>query len=179
MPGERRTLRSNKSDSSPSANGEKPRSNSQSSSSNKDKPAPTRSTSSKGKTAPGKNGSTSLAQDMNGDKPRLNGTDPVENGVNGAEDVEMDEEDADSTAPSKRSRDKEGDEEMTVVVPPAKGQKLSGNPDPDKQGDVTMEGVESTDSKQTTEETVDPRTKAITGELSASRYTLPGLYRCA
>lgn len=169
MPAERRTLRSNKSDTSSSANGEKARSNSQSSASNKDKPAPTRSTSSKSKTLPGKKGSTTTGQDMNGDKPHINGSDPVENGVNGTEDVEMDEERTDSTVQSKRSRDKEGDEEMTVVVPPAKGQKLSGEPDPAKEADVVMDGDGSTTPKEPMEEVVDPKVKAITGKPSTSR----------
>ena len=114
---------------------------------------------------------------MNGDKPHINGTDPVENGVNGTEDVEMDEEPTDSTAPSKRSRDKEGDEEMTVVVPPAKGQKLSGDPDPTKQADVVMDGADTAAVKEAEEEVVDPKVKAINGELNVlvPNYLLPSI----
>lgn len=93
----------------------------------------------------------------------MNGTDPVENGVNGTDDVEMTEEVSDATSPSKHTRDKDGDEEMTVVVPPSKGPKLSGEPDPDKEEDVLMEGVESASPKKPEEQTVDPQAKAISG----------------
>jgi 26S proteasome regulatory subunit N3 len=158
---ERRTLRSNKSDTS--ANGEKPRSNS-SSSSNKDKPAPTRTASSKGRSFPAKKGGpTAATKDMGGDKPHLNGTDPVENGVSGTDDVEMGEDGPDSSVPKKSSKDKEGEEEMTVVVPPSKGTKLSGVPEPDKEGDVIMEGAENETPPKPDEEEEDPAVKLITG----------------
>ena len=90
MPGERRNLRSSK-DTSSETNGEKARSNSQSSSS-KDKPVPTRTTSSKGKAQPGKK-----------DKPTANGG-PVENGVNGAEDVDMVDDGAEKVKVNRQGR---------------------------------------------------------------------------
>uniref|UniRef100_A0A093VA55 Putative 26S proteasome regulatory subunit rpn3 n=1 Tax=Talaromyces marneffei PM1 TaxID=1077442 RepID=A0A093VA55_TALMA len=105
MPVERRSLRSNsKGDTSSSTNGEKSRANSNTASS-KDKAAPTtRSAANKAKSAPAKkavtgkgasSSNTANNNTMSGDQPQRNGTDPVENGVNGSEDVEMEEDTAD------------------------------------------------------------------------------------
>ncbi|KAI9881220.1 MAG: 26S proteasome non-ATPase regulatory subunit [Pleopsidium flavum] len=161
MPGERRSLRSNKSESSSSTNGEKARSDSQSSSSNKDKPAPTRTSSAKGKAPPAKKGSaTSVAKDMSGNKPHTNGTDPVENGVNGTDDVEMGDYASNSVDKPRAAKDKDGDEEMTVVVPPLKGSKLAGETGKDDEGDVAMEGIEKADAEKP-EEKIDPAAKAV------------------
>lgn len=162
MPAERRSLRSNsKSD----ANGEKARSNSQSSSSNKDKPAPARAAANKAKSAPPKKGSSAKSANSNmggHDKPHTNGSDPVENGVNGTEDVDMEEDTAGGpTSSIKSNRDRDGDEKMTVVVPPSKGPRLSGEPGQDKE-DVAMEGVEDVDADKG-ESDVDPKAKAVQG----------------
>ena len=145
---ERRNLRSNRSD---TTNGEKSQSNSQSSSSNKDRPPHTR-TNSKGKGSPTKK--TASAKDMSGDKHHMNGG-PVENGVNGTEDVEMDDS-------SKGKKDHDGDEEMTVVVPPPKGQKPFGGAGQDKEEDVAMEGTEDA---RTDEQNA--QAKAVTGVFPA------------
>jgi 26S proteasome regulatory subunit N3 len=70
--------------------------------------------------------------------PHTNGTDPVENGVSGTKDVEMKD---DAPAPlkgGKSKKAKEGEEEMTVVVPPSKGSKLSVPLPKDDDGDVDM-----------------------------------------
>ena len=166
MPAERRTLRSNKSETSSSANGEKPRSDSQSSPNKKDRPAPNRSASSRSKSISNKKGATTLAKDMSGDKPQMNGngSDPLENGVNGTDDLEMDQDSSKSTGKTKPGKDKDGDEEMTVVVPPAKGSKLSGEPAKDDEGDVAMNGATEDDVKEPAEPVVDPKSKAITGK---------------
>ena len=101
MPGERRTLRSNKEN-------------------------PSRTTSSKGKVASSpKGGVNGSAKDGNSDRPQTNGTESVENGVNGTEDVEMAEDESEQV---KIGSTKDGDEEMTVVVPPPKSSKLNGEP---------------------------------------------------
>ena len=152
MPGERRTLRSSKETSS--TNGEEPRSNSQSSSSNKDKPVPTRATSSKGKTlatkkTPGKEASE--------DKPQTNGTEPVENGINGTEDVDMVD---DGPEKVKVGTSNEGEDEITVVVPPPKSSKLSGEPSKDEEGDVAME---NTDKGHGVSPGLDPTAKTVAG----------------
>lgn len=157
MPGEtRRTLRSSK-ESSSSANGEKARPDSQSTSSNKDKPVPTRATS-KGKSFPPKKGSSyPSGKEEPGDK-QTNGSEPTENGVNGVEDVEM----ADDQI--KPGQGKEGEDEMTVVVPPPKSSTLSGAPSKDEEGDVVMDDTEATENEEPATEKVDPVAKAISGQ---------------
>lgn len=163
MPAERRSLRSNsKSDNSSSANGGKAPSNSQNPSSNKDKSAPGRTASNKAKSAPTKKSANSASKSDMGDRDqaRANGSDPVENGVNGSEDIEMGEDTAGApTSSFNTSKDRQGDEKMTVVVPPTKGSRLPG--DQDKEGDVAMEGDEVADAQKADE--VDPKAKAIQG----------------
>ncbi|CAG8207007.1 unnamed protein product [Penicillium nalgiovense] len=159
MPAERRSLRSNnKSDTSSSANGEKANSNSQSSGA-KDKAPTTRAAANKAKSAPTKKDDTKGAS--NGkmgedDQSHTNGSKSTENGVNGSEDVEMGEDTAGApTSSSNTSKDRKSNEKMTVVVPPTKGSRSSG-----QEEDVTMEGVEDGDVENTEPE-VDPTTKAI------------------
>lgn len=178
MPVERRSLRSNsKSDTSSSANGEKARSNSQSSTSNKDKTAPTtRSAANKAKSAPAKKGAAGRSASnsnntVGGDQPHANSSEPVENGVNGVEDVEMEEDTAGGpTSSIQTNKDRHGDE-MTVVVPPSKGSRLSGqlaqDAKKDQEGDVSMEGTEEKEAKETEPES-DPRAKTVQGELGAA-----------
>ena len=165
MPAERRSLRSNnKSDTSSSANGEKARSNSQSSSA-KDKAAPTtRAAANKAKSAPAKKGAKGASNGMeDNDQSHVNGSKSTENGVNGSEDVEMGEDTAGAPTSSFNTRkDRNGDEKMTVVVPPTKGSKSSGKAGQEKE-DVTMEGAEDGDAEKTEPE-IDPTAKAIQGE---------------
>lgn len=159
MPGERRNLRSNNKESSPSTNGEKARSDSQSSSSNKDKPVPTR-TSSKGNAFYSKEGSiNSAVKDTAGDKPHTNGAEPVENGVNGSKDVDMSDDEQDHAKPSINT---DGDEDMTVVVPPPKGSKPPGESVLDPTGDVPMENAETDEGDMAETEKIDTKAKAIT-----------------
>ncbi|KAJ5937406.1 26S proteasome regulatory subunit rpn3 [Penicillium verhagenii] len=164
MPAERRSLRSNnKSDASSSANGEKARSNSQSSSA-KDKAAPTtRAAANKAKASPAKKGAAKGANNGMGedDQSHINGSKSTENGVNGSEDVEMGEDTAGAPKSSFNTRkDRNGNEKMTVVVPPTKGFKSSHKAGQDKDEDVTMDGSED-DGAEKTEPEVDPTTKAI------------------
>lgn len=159
MPGERRNLRSSKETSS-QTNGEKARSDSQSSSS-KDKPVPTRATSSKGKAVPPKKAMTNSAKDGSEDKPQTNGNGPIENGVNGTEDVEMAD---DSAVAVKVGTGKDGEDEMVLVVPPPKSSKLSGEPGKDGEGDVAMENTEHAETGQPESETIDPKIKAVSGQ---------------
>ena len=165
MPAERRSLRSNKSDAS--ANGDAGRSNSQNSASNtKGKPAaPTRSASGRSKAQQAKKVTTKAA---NGDQPQQppNGSvDPVENGVNSSEDVEMGDGDdvVNGSATNKQKQDEDGDDEMTVVVPPSKALNSSGGADKE-QGDIAMEEAEVDEAKKL-EENVNAAEKALTGKL--------------
>ena len=81
-----------------------------------------RKPSAKGKAVPSKKANVNgSSNEGSREKPQINGTESNENGINGTEDVEM------------------GDEEMTVVVPPAKGTKLNGDPGKDAQEDTSME----------------------------------------
>jgi 26S proteasome regulatory subunit N3 len=100
---------------------------------------------------------------MGGDQ--TNGSDPVENGVNGVEDVEMEEDTAGGpTSSVQTSKDHDGDE-MTVVVPPSKSSRLSGQDNKkDQEGDIAMEGTEEKDSNETEPE-IDPQVKAVQGEF--------------
>lgn len=162
---ERRSLRSNnKSDTSSSTNGEKARSDSQNSPA-KDKAAPTtRAAANKAKAAPAKKGAAKGASDAGmgeDDKSNVNGSKSTENGVNGSEDVEMEEDTAGApTSSINSSKNRNGDEKMTVVVPPTKGSK-SEKSRQEKDGDVTMEGAEDADADAEPE--IDPTTKAIQG----------------
>jgi DNA-directed RNA polymerase subunit M/transcription elongation factor TFIIS len=162
MPAERRSLRSNnKSDTSSSANGEKGRSDSQSSGAKDKAPTTRAAAANKAKSAPTKKDAKGASNGGMGedDKSHTNGSKSTENGVNGSEDVEMGEDTAGApTSSFNTSKDRKGDEKMTVVVPPTKGFKPSGK---DKE-DVTMEGAEDGDAENTEPE-VDPTTKAIQG----------------
>lgn len=90
--------------------------------------------------------------------PRKNGTDPAENGINGARDVEMNDDTPTSLKGGKGKKAKEGDEEMTVVVPPAKGSKLAVSPPKDSEGDTAMDGSADAADDAVTE---DPTVKTI------------------
>ncbi|KAL9100435.1 MAG: hypothetical protein Q9163_004180 [Psora crenata] len=151
MPGEGRSLRSGK-DTSSSTNGGKARSNSQSSSS-KDKPVPTRAASSKSKAA----GPARKASKKEQDKPQPNG-EPIENGVNGPEDVDMVD---DGPEKVKVGTGKDGEDEITVVVPPPKSSKLAGDPGKDTEGDVEMDTLEKSDAETQRTEQEDPKAKAV------------------
>ncbi|KAL2866001.1 proteasome regulatory particle lid subunit RPN3 [Aspergillus lucknowensis] len=161
MPSERRSLRSNnKSDTPSSANGEKARSGSQSSSSNKDKPAPTRAAANKAKSTKAASSNTTSDSGMGEqrDQPHTNGADATKNGVNGSEDVEMGEDTAGGpTSSFNAGKGRKGDQKMTVVVPPTKGSRNSGDNGQNQEGDVAMEGTEG----EETESEIDPKAKAI------------------
>ena len=63
----------------------------------------------------------------------------------------------------KVGNNKDGDEEMTVVVPPPKSSKLSGEPGKDEEGDVAMDNSENAQTSGI-EAKVDPKVKAIAGQ---------------
>ena len=158
---ERRSLRSKKADNTTSsANGDTVKSNSQSSSSNKDKPQPARSTSSRSKSFSKKKSINSTAEDTNGDKPHINGSTPVENDIDGAGEPEVDDQESTSASLKQSGKDKDGDEEMTVVVPPSKASKISGSSGPDEDIDTAMSGTEASESK-IPDDAVDPEAKAV------------------
>ncbi|KAI9837810.1 MAG: hypothetical protein M1819_006744 [Sarea resinae] len=151
----------NSSDSSSSANGDKAKANTRSSGS-QSKPTAARAPSTKGKAATTKKGTTNAAaKDMGDETPHTNGTPPVENGVNGTGDVEMGDSSQANGDATQAEKEKNGDEERTVVVPPSKGPKLSAQAGKDGEGDEAMQGVEATGAAELEEEKVDPVVKAI------------------
>jgi len=96
--------------------------------------------------------------------PHTNGTDKPVNGINGTKDIEMKD---DAPAPlkgGKGKKAKEGEEEMTVVVPPSKGSKLVATPTKDIDGDVAMESTEVI-AGEDAEVKIDPVAKAVAGML--------------
>ena len=101
--------------------------------------------------------------DMPSKTPHTNGTDPVENGINGTKDVDMKEDTSSSIKAGKGKKVKDTDEEMTVVVPPSKGSKLSALPPPETDGDVIMGDSEKPLDAATAELEVDPVEKAVSG----------------
>ncbi|CAG8972119.1 hypothetical protein HYALB_00008124 [Hymenoscyphus albidus] len=93
--------------------------------------------------------------------PHTNGNEPVENGINGTKDVEMKDDAPNPLKGGKGKKLKEGEEEMTVVVPPSKGSKLSAPPQKDTDGDVAMDGEAAGEDDGAVK--VDPVTQAISG----------------
>lgn len=71
----------------------------------------------------------------------------------------------DSKNKGKKAAANDGDEEMTVVVPPSKGAKQSSAPSNDADGDVSM-GDEAEDDGSVK---VDPAVQTVTG-MSQPRY---------
>lgn len=97
------------------------------------------------------------------DQAQTNGADSTKNGMNGSEDVEMEEDTAGGpTSSFNANKDRKGDQKMTVVVPPTKGSRVSGDKGQDQEGDMAMEGTEGEEPVSE----IDPRTKAIQGWLS-------------
>ncbi len=83
--------------------------------------------------------------------PNGNGKKPVQNGIR--KDTEM----KDASKPKAKKGAKEGDDEMTVVVPPSKGKKGPAARAADADGDVAMGDEEAG-------EQVDPTEQAVTGK---------------
>ena len=147
MPTERRSTRSGKSDNNPPSDSGKGRTNSASSGSKKAAPARPASSRSKSNS---KSEGVSQSKKMSGDKSQPNGTDPKQKG----DDIEMND-DVSKAQSSSKGKDKDGDEEMTVVVPPSKKTPSI----PNKDG----EAGKDTDGKAPVEPEVDPKEKAING----------------
>jgi 26S proteasome regulatory subunit N3 len=170
---DKRSLRSNKSDSASSANG----SETSSGSSSQDSTSASRgkaqaATGLPKKGAPPTKKSASIKDEM---VHRTNGTGPTENGVNGngeTKDIEM-KEDEDSNLSvidkAKKALKETVDEVKTVVVPPSKTSKAAGDKKKDSEGDVAMDADEE-DTEP--EEQVDPVEQAIQSKSSTSSLKL-------
>lgn len=99
---------------------------------------------------------------MSGDK-KTNGAGPGQNRVNGTEDVNMTEDKPKSMKGGKINKDKDGDEEMTVVVPASKPSNTPNGTEKGKEGDVAMNGISESNEEANLEPVVDPKEKAISG----------------
>ena len=58
---------------------------------------------------------------------------------------------------------KDGEDEMTVVVPPPKSSKLSTEPGKSPKGYIEMDNSQAAVEDETAVDSVDPKTKAISG----------------
>ena len=95
---------------------------------------------------------------MPGKTPNGNGKEPVENGgYPGSKDIEM--KDESSLKGKGKKALKEGDDEMTVVVPPSKKQSSAPQPN-DGDGDVAMDDSDKADDGEVK---VDPVVQAVSG----------------
>lgn len=101
---------------------------------------------------------------MNGDK-KLNGDAPSQNGVNGSDNAKTSQDKSKAIKGGKANKDKDSEEEMTVVVPPSKSSNGSNSVQQDGEGDVVMNGASEAEAKKVQEPVVDPKEKAIAGEL--------------
>jgi hypothetical protein len=98
---------------------------------------------------------------MPGKTPHSNGNEPVENGIRSNQDVDMKEK-----GKAKKTA-KEGDEEMTVVVPPTRPIKSSAPPlDSDDDVAMDLDG----DKAGVAEVKVDPVLQTTTGKLQPCRH---------
>lgn len=91
-----------------------------------------------------------------------NGNEPVENGIRGNQDIEM-KDDSSSLKGKAKKPTKDGDEEMTVVVPPSKTSKQSptGPPPGDVDMDVAMD--DAADKTDDAEVKIDPVSQTVSG----------------
>lgn len=103
---------------------------------------------------------SSADDDMPSKTPNTNGTGPAKSGVNGGKDIEMKDDAQSSLKAAKGKKAKEGEDEMTVVVPPSKGSKLSAPSRNDETDDVAM-GEATDDAEKAEEVKEDPVAKTV------------------
>lgn len=80
--------------------------------------------------------------------------------MNGTDDVDMVDE-----GPEAVKANGEADEEMTVVVPPLRNSKPSGEQDKDTNGDITMDNADKVENGEEEAQQVDPKIKAVSGTI--------------
>jgi 26S proteasome regulatory subunit N3 len=90
---------------------------------------------------------------MSGDKSGSGGQDASRNGINGGQN---------GAKGSKTNKDKDGDDEMTVVVPPLRSSNSPTAPDKATVADLTNGNLDGNTSKG--EAQMDPKEKAISGK---------------
>lgn len=110
---------------------------------------------------------------------KTNGKKPNQNGVNGNKDIDM-KDDAKPAKDERVKKSKDGDEEMTVVVPPPKGSRLSTPPRADDDGDINMGDAQGEGAN---EPEIDPVAKTVASKqiqrlsLEFSRLTHHARYQ--
>ncbi len=102
---------------------------------------------------------------MSGDKQNINGSGPAQNGINGSDDINMKEGSKDAKKGTKGAKDKDGDSDMTVVVPPSKGPNTPSAPSKATEADMTNGAVDVDGEKEAAKE-VDPQESAIEGKAT-------------
>lgn len=85
--------------------------------------------------------------------------------MDGLNDLDVDEGTTNSTSVKKPGKDKDVDEEMTVVVPPLKAIRADKVTEKDDEGDIAMSGAEDSGSK-IEDDAVDPQAKVAEGMCS-------------
>lgn len=102
--------------------------------------------------------------------PHKNSSKKIDNGINGPKEVDKDGN-SPNTLKSKAKSPKDIDESMTVVIPPAKSQKLAPSPSRNTDDDISMSEFKDShdedvnnDSKES-----DPTMKIITGLLTTKQ----------
>lgn len=94
---------------------------------------------------------------MPGKTPNSNGNEPLENSLRG------NTNDADMKDAKGKKASKDGDDEMTVVLPPSKSSKHSSHPQ-DADGDVSMDDEDKADDG---EAEVDPAVQTVAGKQNS------------
>ena len=112
---------------------------------------------------------------MSGNKQHLNGSGPTQNGIDESDDIEMNEGADNAKKGSKGSKDKDGDSDMTVIVPPSKGPNIPSAPSKATEADLTDGAVDGDGAKEAEKE-VDPQEKAIEGKAASPSIGFPLVY---
>ena len=76
----------------------------------------------------------------------------------------MTDDAAKSSKAGKKNKEKDGDDAMTVVVPPSKSEGATNGTGKEPDGDIAMNAVSDL-GDQTAEVAMDPEVKAISGKL--------------
>ena len=110
--------------------------------------------------------------------PHTNGEKSIENGINGTKDIEMKDDAHTPLKGGKGKKLKEGEEEMTVVVPPSKGLKVPANPPKDTDGDVEMDVSGEVAAEEEGAVKVDPVAQAVSGTYRRASARAPAPATC-
>ena len=114
---------------------------------------------------------------MSGDKQQPNGGDPKKDEVNGTEDIEMTEEGSKPKKNVTAGKGKDGEDEMTVVVPPSRSSKTPPTGSKDAEMDDTTDVTAKADGVSP-DPPLDPKEKAITGRKALAESGVSIMLTC-